>query len=72
MLVGPFMKHHDTPAPAEDGARKRLMVSAIGFFAEKGYASTSVREIVERAGVTRPVLCSLLHTAQTRLRRNHG
>ena len=56
MLRGPFLKQQDTAKPAEDGARKRLMVSAIGLFAEKGYASTSVREIVARAGVTKPVL----------------
>lgn len=34
----------------------RLMDSALGLFAEKGFESTSVREIIERAGVTRPVL----------------
>lgn len=34
----------------------RLMDSALNLFAEKGFESTSVREIIERAGVTRPVL----------------
>ena len=34
----------------------RLMDSALSLFAEKGFESTSVREIIERAGVTRPVL----------------
>lgn len=32
------------------------MASAIDLFCEKGYHATSVREIVERAGVTKPVL----------------
>ncbi|MBW2065156.1 MAG: TetR/AcrR family transcriptional regulator [Deltaproteobacteria bacterium] len=32
------------------------MEAGISLFAEKGYASTSVREIVEKAGVTKPVL----------------
>jgi AcrR family transcriptional regulator len=37
-------------------ARIRLIKAAIDLFAEKGYAETPVREIVERAGVTKPVL----------------
>jgi TetR/AcrR family transcriptional regulator len=41
---------------AEQNARARLMETAIDMFAEKGYAGTSVREIVDRAGVSKPVL----------------
>ncbi|MBW1998817.1 MAG: TetR/AcrR family transcriptional regulator [Deltaproteobacteria bacterium] len=37
-------------------SRRIVMEAGISLFAEKGYASTSVREIVERAGVTKPVL----------------
>jgi AcrR family transcriptional regulator len=37
-------------------AKERLFLAAADLFAEKGYASTSVREIVTRAGVTKPVL----------------
>lgn len=37
-------------------AEKRLLGSALGLFSEKGYEGTSIREIIERAGVTRPVL----------------
>jgi AcrR family transcriptional regulator len=40
----------------EPGVRKALLLSGINLFAEKGYASTSVREIVSVAGVTKPVL----------------
>jgi TetR/AcrR family transcriptional regulator len=40
----------------EPGARKALLLAAITLFAEKGYASTSVREIVSLAGVSKPVL----------------
>jgi TetR/AcrR family transcriptional regulator len=36
--------------------RDRLLRSAIALFARKGYAATTVREIVEAAGVTKPVL----------------
>lgn len=36
--------------------RKALFMAGINLFAEKGYASTSVREIVSLAGVTKPVL----------------
>jgi len=43
---------------AETGgeARDRLLSGATTLFASKGYAATTVREIVERAGVTKPVL----------------
>jgi TetR/AcrR family transcriptional regulator len=37
-------------------AKERLIKAGVTLFAEKGYASTSVREIVARAGVTKPVL----------------
>ncbi len=36
--------------------RERLLHSALDIFNEKGYAATSVREIVEAAGVTKPAL----------------
>jgi AcrR family transcriptional regulator len=38
------------------GAREKLLQTAIVLFASKGYAATSVREIVTLAGVSRPVL----------------
>jgi AcrR family transcriptional regulator len=42
---------------AETGeVRERLLAGATELFASKGYAATTVREIVERAGVTKPVL----------------
>lgn len=37
-------------------AQQRLLGSALSLFSEKGYEGTSIREIIERAGVTRPVL----------------
>jgi TetR/AcrR family transcriptional regulator len=37
-------------------AKALLIKVATSLFAEKGYAGTSVREIVEQAGVTKPVL----------------
>jgi TetR/AcrR family transcriptional regulator len=40
----------------EPGVKKTLLLAGINIFAEKGYASTSVREIVSAAGVTKPVL----------------
>jgi AcrR family transcriptional regulator len=36
--------------------RERLLLSATDLFTRKGYAGTTVREIVESAGVTKPVL----------------
>ncbi len=44
------------PARPEDSVRARLVTAAIGLFARKGYSATTVREIVESAGVTKPVL----------------
>jgi TetR/AcrR family transcriptional regulator len=37
-------------------ARERLLASAVRLFEQRGYAATTVREIVEAAGVTKPVL----------------
>ena len=42
--------HHDP------SARARLIEAGVEIFGRRGYAATSVREIVERAGVTKPVL----------------
>ena len=50
------MKNTITAGSKEPNARERLLATAIGLFAEKGYAGTSVREIVEQAGVSKPVL----------------
>jgi TetR/AcrR family transcriptional regulator len=41
---------------AEGDVRDRLLASAAELFSNKGYAATTVREIVSRAGVTKPVL----------------
>jgi AcrR family transcriptional regulator len=45
-----------TPGTPPSNARHKLMKIASELFAAKGYAGTSVREIVERAGVSKPVL----------------
>lgn len=37
-------------------AEAKLLESALRLFADKGYEGTSIREIIEGAGVTRPVL----------------
>jgi len=50
------MKNTKTIDAAQLNARERLLETAIDMFAEKGYAGTSVREIVDRAGVSKPVL----------------
>ena len=42
--------------PGESSVRKRLMDAAFHLFTNRGYAATSVREIVEMAGVTKPSL----------------
>ncbi len=45
-------------APAVDpsGVRSQIIQAATRLFARKGYGSTSVREVVEAAGVTKPTL----------------
>lgn len=40
----------------EKATEVRLLASALQVFSEKGYEGTSIREIIEGAGVTRPVL----------------
>jgi TetR/AcrR family transcriptional regulator len=51
-----FMKNNSEIKPLASRTRERLLETASHLFAEKGYASTSVREIVARAGVSKPVL----------------
>ena len=41
---------------AHEGAMERIATAAIHLFSEKGYEATAVREIVDAAGVTKPVL----------------
>ena len=50
------MKQNNEINELEPNARQRLLEMATKLFAEKGYAGTSVREIVDRAGVSKPVL----------------
>ena len=40
----------------EQSARSRLLEAGVKLFSEKGYANTSVREIVELASVSKPIL----------------
>lgn len=50
---------NEAAPPAEtldSSVRERLLQAAVDLFAEKGYAGTSVREIVAAARVTKPVL----------------
>lgn len=50
------MKTKNNINSLEPNARERLLETAANLFAEKGYAGTYVREIVEKAGVSKPVL----------------
>lgn len=45
-----------TGAAGGGEVRGRLLAAATELFADRGYAATTVREIVEHAGVTKPVL----------------
>ncbi len=42
--------------PENASARQRLLAAATDLFTQRGYAATTVREIVGAAGVTKPVL----------------
>jgi TetR/AcrR family transcriptional regulator len=47
----------NSPSEAGNGSmRQRLLAAATDLFTRKGYAATTVREIVGAAGVTKPVL----------------
>jgi TetR/AcrR family transcriptional regulator len=46
------------------GARQRLLDAAAEMFNSKGYAATTVREIVKAAGVTKPVLYYYFHNKE--------
>ena len=58
MKPSPPMPHRarSRPAAPEPSARNRLLDAAVEMFERKGYAATSVREIVEHAGLTKPAL----------------
>ena len=49
-------RRSDQPESANGSVRQRLLEGAAELFTQKGYASTSVREIVAAAGVIKPVL----------------
>lgn len=51
-----FQPISDAELQPDESARTRVADSALKLFAAKGYAETTVREIIEAAGVTRPVL----------------
>jgi len=50
------MQPANREAEPEACVRERLLTAALALFNDKGYAATSVREIVQAAGVTKPVL----------------
>jgi TetR/AcrR family transcriptional regulator len=50
------MKTQTKPLIPPSDARERLLAAALDQFTLRGYAATSVRELCEAAGVTKPVL----------------
>ena len=50
------MAKRDQRTGDECDARERLLKAALTLFTQRGYAATTVRELVEAAGVTKPVL----------------
>jgi AcrR family transcriptional regulator len=51
-----FKKKNGAEFMTDQTVRQRLLTGAAELFARKGYASTTVREIVEAAKVTKPAL----------------
>ncbi len=49
------MKSRSQP-DVDQSARERVLKAAVILFTQRGYAATTVREIVESAGVTKPIL----------------
>ena len=54
--IGTQLPASTLPPDQLDRARSRLLDAAIQIFDRKGYAASSVREIAEAAGVTKPVV----------------
>jgi len=52
----PDRRRRPRPSAPDATSRGRLLHAAVEIFERKGYAATSVREIVEHAGVTKPAL----------------
>lgn len=50
------MTEQDLKSLTQPGVPERLLEAAVALFTRKGYHATSVREICEAAGVTKPVL----------------
>jgi TetR/AcrR family transcriptional regulator len=48
--------NHKKQSFEDHSARDRVLKAAIHLFTQRGYAATTVREIVEAAGVTKPIL----------------
>ncbi len=57
MKGGVVMRRPKNSAPTADStSRLRVLMAASHLFTQRGYAASSVREIVEAAGVTKPIL----------------
>ena len=54
--TGKAASDHEGGVLDETSVRRRLLTAAMSVFARRGYAATTVREIVGTAGVTKPVL----------------
>lgn len=55
-MIGTGIRNHDPVSTTGQTVRERLLSGALQLFSNKGYAATTVREIVEAAGVTKPAL----------------
>lgn len=51
---GPYKRRSE--ANDAEGLRDRILAEATGMFAQRGFAATSMREVVEAAGCTKPAL----------------
>lgn len=55
-LKSPAEKTFEPAISTDESTEEKLLDSALRLFAKKGYDAASIREIIEDAGVTRPVL----------------
>lgn len=53
---GTLLQPGESNVKPEGQLRERLMEAALALFTQRGYSATTVRELVEAAGVTKPVL----------------
>src|SRR6202012_4263562 len=54
--MGPVTQVADSPAQADASTRKKILDVALDLFTDQGFDGTSMREIAERLGISKPAI----------------